>query len=180
MGRMKIPRTSFVSGEIDRCFPLLIIITDSEVDIDNLITKTEKEGDEDATHKEGNAFSFAKVWTADKDELDEIVDDDQFAIDSWAQTLQKINEEMAIKQAQEEEESGKGGRRHARRKTATVVNVRAFVYAFFTFLTKIPVCTWFRLTGKESPPEGVGKIGKIRRIRLWFSIQWLWPAFRSV
>ncbi|KAE9408278.1 hypothetical protein BT96DRAFT_914203 [Gymnopus androsaceus JB14] len=94
----------------------------SELDIDNLIAKTEKEGDEETAPKEGAAFSFAKIWTADKDELEEVADDDQFEVDSWAQTLQKINEERAKKQAQEEEESGRGSRRNVRRKAAAAIN----------------------------------------------------------
>ncbi|KAF5388487.1 hypothetical protein D9757_004581 [Collybiopsis confluens] len=94
----------------------------TETDIDNLIAKTEREGDQDEIHKEGNAFSFAKIWTAEKDELEEIADDGQAVVDSWAQTLQKINEEMTRKQAQEEEESAKAGRHHARRKTTTIIN----------------------------------------------------------
>ncbi|KAJ4485941.1 SNF2 family DNA-dependent ATPase [Lentinula aciculospora] len=94
----------------------------SELDIDNLIAKTEKEGDQEAAPKEGAAFSFAKVWTADKDELEEIADEDQFEVDSWAQTLQRINDERAKKQVQEEEEYGKGGRRNARRKAAASTN----------------------------------------------------------
>ncbi|KAJ3843907.1 SHREC complex subunit Mit1 [Lentinula raphanica] len=94
----------------------------SEADIDNLITKTEKEGDKELDSKEGAAFSFAKIWTADKDELEDIGDEDQLEVDSWTQTLQKINNERAKKQAREEEETGKGGRRNARRKAAAVAN----------------------------------------------------------
>ncbi|KAF9076104.1 hypothetical protein BDP27DRAFT_1313905 [Rhodocollybia butyracea] len=94
----------------------------SETDIDNLITKTETEGDEETAPKEGASFSFARIWTADKEELEDVVDNNQFEVDSWAQTLQKINEERTKKQAQEEEESGKGGRRNARRKATNVIN----------------------------------------------------------
>ncbi|KAJ4484899.1 hypothetical protein C8J55DRAFT_472367 [Lentinula edodes] len=94
----------------------------SEADIDNLITKTEKEGDQENAPKEGAAFSFAKIWTADKDELEEIADEDQFEVDSWAQTLQRINDERAKKQAQEDEEHGKRGRRNTRRKAATTAS----------------------------------------------------------
>ena len=56
-----------------------------------MIEKTEKEGDEsDAPKESGLAFSFAKVWSADKDQLEDVADEDQ--VDSWAHTLQKINE----------------------------------------------------------------------------------------
>ncbi|KAJ4002497.1 SHREC complex subunit Mit1 [Lentinula boryana] len=97
----------------------------SDVDIDNLIAKTEKEGDKELAPKEGAAFSFAKIWTAEKNGLEEIADEGQFEVDSWTQTLQKINEERARNQAQEEEEHGKGGRRNARRKATAITN-----YAF--------------------------------------------------
>lgn len=60
------------------------------------------------------------------------MDDDQFEVDSWAQTLQRINEERAQKQAQEEEEFGRGGRRNARRKSKAVVNVQC-IFPCFTF-----------------------------------------------
>ncbi|KAJ3911523.1 P-loop containing nucleoside triphosphate hydrolase protein [Lentinula edodes] len=85
----------------------------SEADIDNLITKTEKEGDQENAPKEGAAFSFAKIWTADKDELEEIADEDQFEVDSWARPLQRINDERAKKQAQEDEEHGKRASKYA-------------------------------------------------------------------
>ncbi|KAJ3927888.1 MAG: hypothetical protein NXY57DRAFT_1042073 [Lentinula lateritia] len=48
----------------------------SEEDIDNLITKTKKEGDQENVPKEGAAFAFAKIWTADKDELEELANEE--------------------------------------------------------------------------------------------------------
>ncbi|KAF9006267.1 hypothetical protein BDZ89DRAFT_1120273 [Hymenopellis radicata] len=45
-------------------------------------------------------FSFAKIWTADRDTLEEVRDEDQG--DSWAVTLQKINAERQKIQAQQE------------------------------------------------------------------------------
>lgn len=90
----------------------------SDQDIDKLIEKTETESDESDKPKEGGlSFEFAKVWATDRNDLDEIADDDQ--VDSWAQTLQKINEEKAKVMAQEQTTSGRG----ARRKAATAAKV---------------------------------------------------------
>ncbi|KAF5374945.1 hypothetical protein D9758_000456 [Tetrapyrgos nigripes] len=87
-------------------------ITYTDNDLDSLIDKTEKEGQvDDKAQKEG--FSFAKIWTADKNELEEIGDDDQGQGDSWAQTLQKINAERERVKIQEEALSGRGARRKA-------------------------------------------------------------------
>ncbi|KAF5323433.1 hypothetical protein D9611_005738 [Ephemerocybe angulata] len=83
----------------------------SESDIDQLIEKTEKEGDGSDVPKEGAAFSFAKVWSADKDQLEEVADEDQ--VDSWAQTLVKINEEREKERQEEIAVSGRGARRKA-------------------------------------------------------------------
>lgn len=58
------------------------------------------------------AFSFAKIWSADKDELEEVQDDvngDQ--TDSWAQTLERIAAERTETQAAEM--TGRGVRRKA-------------------------------------------------------------------
>lgn len=79
----------------------------------SLIEKIEKEGDQDATAHANNALSFAKVWSAQKGELDEIPEnaDEQVEGDSWAQTLQKIAKEQSRVQA--EEKSGRGVKRRA-------------------------------------------------------------------
>ncbi|KAF8898923.1 SNF2 family N-terminal domain-containing protein [Infundibulicybe gibba] len=87
-----------------------IIYTDN--DIEKLIDKTEKEGDqEEEVAKEGAmSFSFAKIWAADKDTLEEVEEVDQG--DAWAQTLQTITTERA-KIQQEVAKSGRGVRRRA-------------------------------------------------------------------
>jgi chromodomain-helicase-DNA-binding protein 4 len=56
-------------------------------------------------------FSFAKVWAANKDELEEIVEEDQ--TDSWAQALQKLNEHKQEDHNRQLAESGRGVRRRA-------------------------------------------------------------------
>ena len=76
-----------------------------------LIEKTEVEGDQEDKPKEGQAFSFAKIWAADRDSLEEIEDNDQ--IDSWALTLKQIEHERAKEVAQAEAKSGRGHRRAA-------------------------------------------------------------------
>ncbi|KAI0068286.1 hypothetical protein BV25DRAFT_1987089 [Artomyces pyxidatus] len=87
----------------------------SDHDVDKLIEKTETEGDQDEkTDTSGLAFSFAKIWTADKDELEEMEDDpmeDLEPSDSWALELQRIAEELAKEQTQEA--TGRGVRRKA-------------------------------------------------------------------
>lgn len=89
---------------------------DTDHDIEKLIEKTEKEGDQEVAPKEsGLSFAFAKIWAADKDELEEIEEDlpdDQG--DSWAHTLQRIAAEREKAQAQETREmTGRGVRRRA-------------------------------------------------------------------
>ncbi|KIY45795.1 hypothetical protein FISHEDRAFT_9154, partial [Fistulina hepatica ATCC 64428] len=88
-------------------------ISDSEQDVLNLIEKTEKEGDQEENVKEGAlSFSFAKVWSTDKAGLEEINENDQ--MDSWAATLQKINEERnKIQKEQETTQNGRPSRRVA-------------------------------------------------------------------
>ncbi|EDR15764.1 SNF2 family DNA-dependent ATPase [Laccaria bicolor S238N-H82] len=87
-----------------------IIYTDN--DIDKLIEKTEKENEEQATPKDGGlSFSFAKIWAADKDSLEEVDDDDQ--VDSWARTLQRITAEREKEESKETALSGRGARRRA-------------------------------------------------------------------
>jgi len=76
-----------------------------------LIEKTELEGDQEDKPKEGQAFSFAKIWAADRDSLEEIEDNDQ--VDSWAVTLKQIEHERAKEVARAEAESGRGRRRAA-------------------------------------------------------------------
>ena len=78
-------------------------------------------------------FSFAKIWAADKDTLEEVVEDvDQK--DSWAQTLQKLNLEREKQQEREFAQSGRG----ARRKAADVAKVRTK-----TVLSSSTSLTWY-------------------------------------
>lgn len=71
-------------------------------------------------------FSFAKVWSADKDSLEEIDDniEDPEEQDSWAQTLQKIATERSSLQTQEL--TGRGVRRKAAA-VFTTVRLQALV-----------------------------------------------------
>lgn len=58
------------------------------------------------------SFSFAKIWAADKDSLEEVIEDNDQG-DSWAQTLKKINAEREKVQSQVVAASGRGARRKA-------------------------------------------------------------------
>lgn len=92
----------------------LLFYLDNDQDVEKLIEKTEREGDDtETTEASSNAFAFAKVWSSHKDALDEIPDEvnDDVQDDSWAQTLAKIQEEQKREQAQEK--SGRGVRRKA-------------------------------------------------------------------
>lgn len=85
---------------------------DSDNDIDKLLEKTEKEAVKEAPKGAGGlSFAFAKIWAAEKDSLEEVVEEDQ--TDSWAQTLQKINTEREKEQEKNIAESGRGARRKA-------------------------------------------------------------------
>ncbi|TFK30824.1 hypothetical protein FA15DRAFT_608326 [Coprinopsis marcescibilis] len=87
-----------------------IVYTDQE--IDSLIEKTEKEGDGSEGPREGGlAFSFAKVWASNKNDLEDVGDDDQ--VDSWAKTLQNINKEKQREMIVDQAVSGRGARRRA-------------------------------------------------------------------
>ncbi|KAI0249494.1 SNF2 family N-terminal domain-containing protein [Lactifluus subvellereus] len=91
-------------------------ITYSEQDLDKLIEKTETgEGQpEEAGGDTNHAFSFAKVWTAENDGLEEMADpahEHTETVDSWAHTLQLIAEEQA--QIKATERTGRGVRRKA-------------------------------------------------------------------
>ena len=83
-----------------------------------MLEKTEKEAVKEVSRAGGGlTFSFAKIWAADKDSLEEVIEDDQK--DSWAQTLQKLNLEREKQQEREFAQSGRG----ARRKAADVAKV---------------------------------------------------------
>jgi chromodomain-helicase-DNA-binding protein 4 len=89
--------------------------SDSDQDLDKLIEKTETEDEQpkEAGEDAGHAFSFAKVWTAENDGLEEV--DDQAhkpePVDSWAHTLERIAKERA--QMKTAERTGRGVRRKA-------------------------------------------------------------------
>ncbi|KAF8846211.1 hypothetical protein BDN67DRAFT_918420 [Paxillus ammoniavirescens] len=89
-----------------------IIYTDN--DLDRLIEKTEVEGGEqDIAGEPGLKFSFAKVWAAEKDTLEEVGDavPDIEQGDSWAQALERIAAAKDV--AGEQEATGRGVRRKA-------------------------------------------------------------------
>ncbi|CAK5279999.1 unnamed protein product [Mycena citricolor] len=88
-------------------------ITYSDADLDKLIEKTEKEAEPEQKTEEAFSFSFAKVWAAEKDTLEEVVEKAEPDVDSWAQTLLKITAEREKTQAQEMARSGRGVRRQA-------------------------------------------------------------------
>jgi len=90
------------------------MLSDTDHDIEKLIEKTEVEGDQEEITKDSAVFSFAKVWSADKDSLEELEDhalNGQEAGDSWAQTLERIE----LEQLKEKEQvvTGRGVRRRA-------------------------------------------------------------------
>ena len=91
----------------------MLFSADIDNDVQSLIEKVETEGDQESTAQTNNALAFAKVWSAQKGELDDLPDDavEKEQDDSWAQTLQKITEEKSRVQA--EEKSGRGVRRKA-------------------------------------------------------------------
>lgn len=82
-----------------------------------MIEKTEKEGDqiEETDQSQTDAFSFAKVWAADKDALTDLTegasDHAGETDDSWAQILAKIETERNKTRAQEV--TGRGAKRKA-------------------------------------------------------------------
>ncbi|KIK79668.1 hypothetical protein PAXRUDRAFT_833992 [Paxillus rubicundulus Ve08.2h10] len=89
-----------------------IIYTDN--DLDKLIEKTEVEGGEqDIAGEPGLKFSFAKVWAAEKDTLEEVGDavPDTEQGDSWAQALELIAAAKDV--TGEKEVTGRGVRRKA-------------------------------------------------------------------
>ncbi|KAF8913030.1 SNF2 family N-terminal domain-containing protein, partial [Gymnopilus junonius] len=98
-----------------------IVYTDN--DIEKLLEKTEKEAVKEVSKAAGLSFSFAKIWSADKDTMEDIVEDDQ--TDSWAMTLQKINAEREKEQERDIALSGRGARRKAADIAKTKLNVVA-------------------------------------------------------
>jgi hypothetical protein len=84
---------------------------DTDQDVDNLIEKTRREAVQDKAGAGSLSFNFAKVWAANKAELEEVVVEDQ--TDSWAQALQKLNQHKQEGHNKELAESGRGARRRA-------------------------------------------------------------------
>ena len=88
---------------------------DSEHDIDNLIEKTEREGDQvEPESGPGSLFAFAKVWSADKEGLQELAEDlpeHAEEADSWSKALELIAARKATEK--QKELTGRGVRRKA-------------------------------------------------------------------
>ena len=87
---------------------------DTDHDVDNLIEKTETEGDQEEAKVPSMTFAFAKVWAADKEGLEEMADEipeSNEPSDSWAQALQRIADERS--KVQTNERTGRGVRRKA-------------------------------------------------------------------
>ncbi|KAL4268111.1 AB hydrolase superfamily protein [Pleurotus pulmonarius] len=84
----------------------------SDADIDKLIERTEKETQVVEKKPEGGlSFEFAKIWSADKDSLEEVQEADGND-NSWSLTLQKIAAEQASTRVTVKA-SGRGVRRKA-------------------------------------------------------------------
>jgi hypothetical protein len=121
-------RTSFVSPSI-RLFQRSNADgkQDADQDLDDLIEKTENEETKEVAPTEGDfSFSFAKIWAAGKNTLEEVADDlpQEHEVDSWANTLQRIE---AVKQMERKVEvTGRG----VRRKAAAVFPKVGTVYEF--------------------------------------------------
>lgn len=101
-------------------------------------------------------FSFAKIWAADRDSLEEIGDgaDSAQQADSWAQTLQRLADEMA--KQREEEATGRGVRRRA----AAVFP--AVCFSFHQVISDIDHHMQQQLDHGDTPKKGnkKGKKGK--------------------
>lgn len=101
-------------------------MADTDHDVEKLIEKTENEGDKtEAPNEGGMTFSFAKVWAADKDSLEDIEDtaENNGQGDSWAQALQLI--ELERQKEKKQEITGRGARRRA---TALFPQVRKSLF----------------------------------------------------
>lgn len=97
----------------------LISSSDTDNDLDSLILKTEQQPqDSQADSEKATSFTFAKIWTADKEDGEEVGDEDHG--DSWTQTLQTINAERDKIKKQEVTSGGRG----TRRKATKLPNVR--------------------------------------------------------
>lgn len=88
--------------------------SDTDHDLDKLIEKTEVEGDDENIASEpGLKFSFAKVWAAERDAMEDVADSvpDIDHGDSWALALERIAAKKAV--TKEQEVTGRGVRRKA-------------------------------------------------------------------
>lgn len=86
---------------------------DSEEDIDNLIARTEKEG-EDVPEATRSSFGFAKLWVVEKDTLEEVSEDvtaDAHDDGFWGDVLARAAAEKA--KAKAAEVTGRGAKRRA-------------------------------------------------------------------
>lgn len=101
---------------------------DSDQDIDDLIERTEKEGDQNEPEDQSKAlFSFAKIWSTEKNSLEELPDNDgaEGSADSWADVLSKIEQEKSLNE--KPEAFGRGVRRKA-----ALLNVIVLLNVSFT------------------------------------------------
>ncbi|KAH9944195.1 P-loop containing nucleoside triphosphate hydrolase protein [Epithele typhae] len=77
----------------------------SEHDIESLIEKTEKEGDQvEPESNAGSLFAFAKVWSADKEGVEDLADDvpeNAEEADSWTKALELIAARRGAEKEQE-------------------------------------------------------------------------------
>lgn len=129
-------------------------LSDTDQDLDKLIEKTEIEGEEEnITSEPGLKFNFAKVWTAEKDTLEDIGDSvpDIDHGDSWAQALERMAaEKMAAK---EKEVTGRGVRRKAAAAFPAVCpqDLHRALSLIHTFLRSNSSTSW--MVRKKLPPR---------------------------
>jgi hypothetical protein len=82
--------------------------------IEKTETETEEAPREEAGDDTGQAFTFAKVWTAENERLEELEDqtpENMETSDTWAHALELIAKEQA--RAKATERTGRGVRRKA-------------------------------------------------------------------
>lgn len=100
------------------------------------------------------SFSFAKIWTADKDTLEEVVDEDQG--DSWAQTLLKITAERSTLETIETAATGRG----VRRKAALSKVCRRLTLPTYRLLNLLPLQPNLYVDGTPVKPTKTSAKGK--------------------
>lgn len=124
---MKTLAISLVGLSADFNLPYMLIFSflDADHDVDALIEKTETEGDESEESTAGANFSFAKIWTSEKESLEELQEDanlDQQS-DAWQLALQRLAQERETERAMEL--TGRG----VRRKAAMPIKPQVSTYA---------------------------------------------------